>query len=214
MFAFILLIAVASAIDFKAWTAKHNKHYTAAEALRRRAIFNKNARFVALHNKQNSQFKLSVEGPFAAMTNAEYQKLLTAYDKPEAATEEYTATDLKAATVDWRAKNKITPVRDQGSCGSCYAFASVAALEGRLLISGTSYTVSNLDLSEQQIVDCSSMNSDVTEDHSSSHTTTSRTTVSQQRPSTSTLRQLAHASHSHQSSQSVDQSMSQLQRLL
>ena len=154
MFALILFIAAANALDFKSWAAKHNKHYTAAEALRRRAIFNKNARFVAMHNKQQSTFKLSVEGPFAAMTNDEYRKLLTIYDKPELATEEYTATDLKAASVDWRSSNKVTPVRDQGSCGSCYTFGALASLEGRLLFEKGG-NANTLDLSEQQLVDCS-----------------------------------------------------------
>ena len=154
MFAFVLLIAVASATDFKTWAAKHKKHYTAAEALRRRAIFNANARFVANFNKHNS-FRLSVDGPFAAMTNAEYRQTLKTVKRQGRKGTPVDLSNVKAATsLDLRDQGMVPPIRDQGSCGSCYSFGSLAALEGRLLFEkgGNANTI---DLAEQQIVDCS-----------------------------------------------------------
>ncbi|CDW76631.1 papain family cysteine protease containing protein [Stylonychia lemnae] len=56
---------------------------------------------------------------------------------------------------DWRKFGKISSVKDQNGCGSCYAFSSVAALESLLLMLNPS-KYSTVNLSEQQIVDCSS----------------------------------------------------------
>jgi C1A family cysteine protease len=61
------------------------------------------------------------------------------------------------ATFDWRNYNGnfVTPIRDQGNCGSCWAFATTAALESQQLIINNTPGI-NLDLSEQILVCCSS----------------------------------------------------------
>jgi len=52
--------------------------------------------------------------------------------------------------VDWRETNVVSPVKDQGHCGSCWAFASTATIESHAAInSGQMKT-----LSTQQLVDC------------------------------------------------------------
>ncbi|KAG2447039.1 hypothetical protein HYH02_007790 [Chlamydomonas schloesseri] len=63
------------------------------------------------------------------------------------------------ASVDWRAAGKLTPIRNQGGCGSCWAFAATAALEANYLIRfGSGPACDALDLSEQQIVSCANAN--------------------------------------------------------
>ncbi|PRW61121.1 deleted in malignant brain tumors 1 -like [Chlorella sorokiniana] len=56
---------------------------------------------------------------------------------------------------DWRASGKVTPAKDQGRCGSCWAFAAAAAIESKLLIQYNRTSRSfPVDLSEQQLIDC------------------------------------------------------------
>jgi hypothetical protein len=59
------------------------------------------------------------------------------------------------ASLDWRSNNGnfVTPIRDQGSCGSCWAFAATAAAEAATLIANNTPGV-NLNLSEQVLVSC------------------------------------------------------------
>jgi len=54
------------------------------------------------------------------------------------------------ASVDWRTKKVITPVKDQGQCGSCWAFSTVEEIESDWILAGNSM----VELSPEQIVDC------------------------------------------------------------
>jgi len=58
------------------------------------------------------------------------------------------------AAIDWVAQGKVTPVKNQGSCGSCWSFSATGAIEGAYLIKNGPFASTKTGLSEQQLVSC------------------------------------------------------------
>ncbi|XP_057949152.1 ervatamin-B-like [Malania oleifera] len=142
------------------WMRRHGRVYTdSAEGEMRFKIFRDNVGFIEAFNRDGSWgYKLGVN-EFADQTNEEFQasrngyKMLSRLGTTSFRHENVSAVPLG---VDWREKGVVTPVKDQGQCGSCWAFSAVAAMEGINQLT----TGKLISLSEQELLDCDTSGED------------------------------------------------------
>ena len=80
--------------------------------------------------------------------------MATAYDEQYPPQLYSTYANAAGMSIDWVAAGKVHPVKDQGSCGSCWAFAAVAIMESMEMIQNGAPSITRL--SEQEGVDCTS----------------------------------------------------------
>jgi C1A family cysteine protease len=137
--------------DYQLWKQQFNVVFGAEEDAYRRIIFLKNLEIVQKHNADHTNtYKMGLN-QFSALTDAEFEStFLNPKTRSPAKSEETTVNAVNAADVDWVTKGMVSPVKNQGSCGSCWAFSAVGVLESWALSKGQ-----KVNLSEQQIVDCS-----------------------------------------------------------
>ncbi|RWR96989.1 thiol protease SEN102-like protein [Cinnamomum micranthum f. kanehirae] len=175
-----LLFATANSIDFQEkdlsseeslWDLyeRWRSHYTVSRDLnekhRRFNVFKENVKFIHEFNKKDAPYKLKLN-KFGDMTKHEFRSTYAGsrvehhrmrrgtprgggsfmYEK---------VTDLPSS-IDWRKKGAVAEVKNQGRCGSCWAFSTVVAVEGINQIR----TQELVSLSEQELVDC-----DITDNH-------------------------------------------------
>lgn len=118
--------------------------------------FLENFKFIKEHNEGTHNFKVGLN-QMSDWTVEEYESILTYRSMTEEAYTEnlkvLPTDDLKE--VDWRLEGKVQEIKDQKSCGSCWAFSSVSALESAHAIAHDEL----MSFSEQQLVDCSTRNS-------------------------------------------------------
>jgi len=155
-FALACLVASACAMSeiesaFLGYITEFGKSYSnIAEYEMRLTNFAQKHSVIRAHNADESAYKLG-HNKMSDWTEEEYASILTY--KPNMVNStvvETEASPMGYSPVDWRSTSCLSPVQDQGQCGSCWAFSAVASMENK-------YCAQNGDLykiAEQQLVDC------------------------------------------------------------
>ena len=162
-----LLAVLASsnaAMNFEEYVKNFSKNWKEGEYARREIIFNSAVAKIEAHNKLYEAGTVSFKKGINKMTDMdpkEYKSLL-GYDKKMQQVDSRLGATLDAAgikmkslselpeSVDWREAGIVSAVKDQGHCGSCWAFSTTAVLESHVAKnSGLLF-----DLSTQQLASC------------------------------------------------------------
>ena len=144
--------------QFQKFIKKYQKKYNSInEFLARYEVFRRNV--METFKEENSSYKTGIT-KFSDLTHQEFAKTYLNLNYDALAVANFKPHIVKVTNAapdawDWRDKGYVSPVKDQGSCGSCWAFSTVANLEGLYYKKkGTMVT-----MSEQMLVDCDTYDS-------------------------------------------------------
>jgi C1A family cysteine protease len=136
---------------FTRFVAEHNKQYSSDQFFNRYNIFKANVDYIRSENQQNHSYELGMN-QFGDLTQHEFKTdVVGGCFAGTAATVAPTVGARAPTPVNWQTQGRVQKVKNQGQCGSCWAFSAIGSLESADAIKRGA---SPNDLSEQQLVDC------------------------------------------------------------
>ncbi|GBG67756.1 hypothetical protein CBR_g882 [Chara braunii] len=143
---------------FNHWMVANQKFYNGLYDVQARfGVFKDNLRFIHGYNQNTTSHKLALN-EYADLSHEEFKSQKLGFDAKAPrlrssgkSGKKFLYDDVDPPEhIDWREKGAVTQVKNQRSCGSCWAFSAVGAVEGiNKLVTGQL-----ISLSEQELVDC------------------------------------------------------------
>jgi len=152
----LALLAFSTQDSFNSWINLHGKEYKSQNEYNYRlSVYRDNLAFIENHNRENHGFTVAMN-QFGDLTKEEFGQLylgmnVDASNLIQNSPFTVDPTYVRDDTVDWRTKGAVTPIKNQGQCGSCWAFSTTGSHEGMWQIKKGSL----VSLSKQNLVDCS-----------------------------------------------------------
>jgi len=149
--AFAALTKLQYQTAFVQFMHQNGKSYNHDEFQTRFNSFKANLDFVSNHKSDSYTVAMNKYGDYSS---AEFASIYNGLKVPTGYSHKATFVSPNAAlpdSYDWRQQGAVTPIKDQGQCGSCWSFSTTGSVEGCHFL-GQKALVS---LSEQNLVDCS-----------------------------------------------------------